>query len=296
MTADQKSWTEMIFRLLSVKGIGDVIANRLLLSMLDCSSSNEAQKQILAQLNDRQRDEFSALAAPALTQDVDYISVRDSQYPETLMSFLDCKSPTVLSCRGNLNLLLTRKVGFSGSRKVSDKGIDITRDCVSQLAADGVCIVSGYAAGVDITAHYEALASGGATIIVLPEGMEHFSIKRALAPVWDWNRVLVVSEFLPRDAWSAARAMKRNNTILGLSDAMIVVEAGITGGSIDAGMKAIAGGKKLFVPFYGQWPESALGNAKLLESGARPIRRKPETQRANLSQLRQSLVAPNSLF
>lgn len=30
MTADQKSWTEMIFRLLSVKGIGDVIANRLL--------------------------------------------------------------------------------------------------------------------------------------------------------------------------------------------------------------------------------------------------------------------------
>lgn len=296
MTADQKSWTEMIFRLLSVKGIGDVIANRLLLSVLDCGSPNEAQKQILAQLNDRQRDEFSALVAPTLAQDVDYISVRDSRYPEILMSFLNCKSPAILSCRGNLNLLRTRKVGFSGSRKVSNKGIDITRDCVSQLAADGVCIVSGYAAGVDITAHYEALATGGATIIVLPEGMEHFRIKRALAPVWDWNRVLVVSEFLPRDAWSVARAMKRNNTMLGLSDAMVVVEAGITGGSIDAGMKAIAGGKKLFVPFYGQWPESALGNAKLLESGARPIRRKPETQRANLSQLRQSLVAPNSLF
>ena len=106
MTADQKSWTEMIFRLLSVKGIGDVIANRLLLSVLDCGSPNEAQKQILAQPNDRQRDEFSAIAAPALTNDVDYISIRDSRYPEILMSFLDCKSPLpdMQSRRSNLNL------------------------------------------------------------------------------------------------------------------------------------------------------------------------------------------------
>jgi hypothetical protein len=41
---------------------------------------------------------------------------------------------------------------------------------------------------------------------------------------------------------------------------MDFIEAGETGGSLDAGMKTISYGKSLFVPDYAVAPQSALGN------------------------------------
>ena len=61
-----------------------------------------------------------------------------------------------------------------------------------------------------MTAHDTALKNGLSTIIVLPEGISHFSIRKELQPVWDINRVLVISEFLPSDQWMEGRAMQRN--------------------------------------------------------------------------------------
>ena len=57
-----------------------------------------------------------------------------------------------------------------------------------QLSGLDIAVVSGYASGVDIQTHYWALKSGGTTIIVLPEGINKFYIKKELKDVWDWNR------------------------------------------------------------------------------------------------------------
>jgi DNA processing protein len=186
---------------------------------------------------------------------------------------------------GNQELLKRPCVGFSGSRHVSEKGLWITADCASQLAKEGVCVVSGYANGVDFTAHKTALEQDGTTIIVLPEGIDAFYIRKELSPVWDWNRVLVVSEFMPQDKWLATRAMRRNQTIIGLSDTMLVIEAGETGGSLDAGMKTISYGKSLFVPDYAAAPQSALGNNILLRKGANSLRRSRQSNCTNLDRV-----------
>ena len=58
--------------------------------------------------------------------------------------------------------------------------------------------------------------------------------------------MLVISEYQPADKWSVSRAMTRNNTIIGLSDSMVVVEAGLTGGSMDAGLRTLEDSKPLF--------------------------------------------------
>ena len=300
MITRQFSWSDLVFRLLGVKGIGESFVNRLIMSNTSSGSVFDMEQFIISKLTNKQKAEFLNVPDIDLSmryqEDVKFISVKDAEYPSCLINYLNTKTPSVLSCIGNTDLLKMKKVGFCGSRKVSAKGIDITRDCVSQLITSDVCIVSGYANGVDITAHSTALMSGRTTIIVLPEGINHFTIRRDLNSIWDWNRVLVISEFLPSDKWSVGRAMKRNNTILGLSDVMVVVEAGISGGSIDAGKKAIAGGKSLFVTQYGEWPESALGNQDLLAHGALPIRRQRGSSNANLSQLRKALTANTSLF
>lgn len=288
---------EVIYRFMKVKGIGTVQTNKLLLSIKGRQSSIEIEQQIRMALNDSQKNDFDnesiVIDNSKSKFPIDFVSLLDNNYPDDLKRYLSTNTPSVLSYIGNLNLLNKKKVGFSGSRKVSDKGIAITKDCVEQLSEKDICIVSGYAAGVDQIAHYTAIEQGASTIIVLPEGIESFRIKKEFKNIWDWDRVLVLSEFMPDDKWTASRAMLRNNTIIGLSDIVVVVEAGETGGSLDAGLKTIEKGKYLFVPQYGVVPDSALGNNMLINKGAFPIKMKQETGRANLSKMFELLGISN---
>lgn len=291
MDWNSKDTVEVIYRLLAVKGVGVVQTNRMLFSIKNkVETADELEMNIRLLLSEKQRREFDVCYALSQhTPEVAYLSVPAPQYPQVLITFLHQNAPTVLSCIGNPSLLDKLKVGFCGSRKASEKGLWIASDCASQLAEQDICIVSGYASGVDMAAHKAALKSGGSTIIVLPEGINAFRVKEAICDDWDWSRVLVVSEFMPHDGWMASRAMQRNNTIIALSDAVFVVEAGDTGGSLDAGLKTINMGKSLFVPFYANLPESAKGNPILVAKGARTMGKQRHTSRVNIEGLVGSL-------
>lgn len=283
---------QAIYSFMKIRGIGVTRTNKELLSYTQQPGSMwKLEDWFLSVLTAEQKAEYyskyemvEGLKIKSL--EVFFNTVLDQSYPSMLKSLLKLNTPPVLSMIGNVQLLTNRKVGFSGSRKVSEKGIDVTRDCVEQLSASrDVSIVSGYAQGVDKEAHYSALKCGGSTIIVLPNGISSFYVRQELKEVWDWNRVLVISEYLPKDKWSVSRAMNRNNTIIGLSDSMVVVEAGLTGGSLDAGIRTLEDRKPLFVPVYSDYPESALGNRILLERGAAGIKRNRQSNRANVMAL-----------
>jgi len=282
---------QAIYSFMKIKGFGVVRTNKELLSYTQQIGMWRLEDWLLSVLSAEQKAEYyshyekvEGLKIKSL--DVLFNTVLDKNYPTALKTLLKLNTPPVLSMIGNINLLSNRKIGFSGSRKVSDKGILITRDCVEQLSIEkDVTIVSGYAQGVDKEAHYTALKSGGSTIVVLPNGISSFYVRQEMKDVWDWTRVLVISEYLPKDKWSVDRAMNRNNTIIGLSDSMVVVEAGLTGGSIDAGLRTLIDSKPLYVPEYSDYPESALGNRLLLDKGARGIRRNRQSKRANVLEL-----------
>lgn len=280
---------QAIYSFMKIKGIGVVRTNRELLSYAQqLMPIGNVEDWLLSVLSSQQKEEYhlqyeSVEGLKIKSIDVLFNTVLDRSYPVSLKNLLELNAPPVLSMVGNVNLLANKKVGFSGSRKVSEKGIAITRDCVEQLSFyKNISIVSGYAQGVDKEAHYTALETGGSTIIVLPNGISSFYVRDELRDVWDWNRVLVISEFLPKDKWSVGRAMNRNNTIIGLCDSMVVVEAGVTGGSLDAGLRTLGSGKPLFVPEYSYYPDSAKGNSILLEKGAMGIRRNRQNSRANI--------------
>lgn len=85
-----------------------------------------------------------------------------------------------------------------------------------------------------MAAHRAALESGGTTILVLCEGILNFYFKKDFKDIWDWDRIAVISEFLPGIPWSVRNAMQRNKTICALSRAMLLVESGTNGESIEA--------------------------------------------------------------
>lgn len=192
----------------------------------------------------------------------------------------------VISAMGNLGLLSSLGIGFCGSRKATESGIALAADCAEQAVGAGLTVISGNAAGVDTAAHHAALAHGGSTILVLAEGMNHFRIRKEFRADWDWTRVLVLSQFVPEAIWQAYRAMERNELIIALSRALVVVEAGTTGGTLAAGMRGLQLGKPVFVADHDRADEVAPGNAQLLVKGAARLGRSQETGRANVAMLR----------
>jgi DNA processing protein len=217
--------------------------------------------------------------------DVRLLSASDRPYPRAFKDLFGGLAAPDLWCMGNFDLIEKRSVGFCGSRNASEQGLAAAADCSKQLSEANVVVISGYAAGVDMASHESALANSGETIIILAEGIDHFRIKKTIKSLWDWSRVLVLSHF-PRNAvWRADRAMERNRAIVALSDAVIVIEARDTGGTLNAGFRALEMKKPLFVALYEDLSGDRGGNAILIEQGGMPLQRSSQTQKANLRKL-----------
>lgn len=192
-------------------------------------------------------------------------------YPERLNRLLGASAPPLLFVKGDVQLLDMPSVGFGGSRKASEKGLEITRNISRELVKNGICVTSGYAKGVDLAAHRAALESEGATIFVLAEGIFRFTTKSEIKDILDDGSYLILSEFAPYFAWNVKNAMQRNSTVIGLTDAMLLIESGVDGGTFAAGEETLKLGKPLFTIKYKNPPESAMGNAYFLNKGASPI-------------------------
>lgn len=207
-------------------------------------------------------------------EEISIILEIDPDYPAQLKRTLGKQCPPVLFVKGNKKLLSALSVGFCGSRKVSPKGIAITAQCAEQLVKHGITVVSGYAAGTDLSAHTSAMIHGGSTIFVLAEGILKFAKKQAVKEHLTAENHLFVSQFLPQVLWNAGNAMKRNSIIIGLSKAMILVESGVSGGTFAAGQESLQRGQPLFVIDYAKPEVSAEANPYFIERGGQPIRRK----------------------
>lgn len=289
---DDRETSKALLRLLSVKGVGPAKIQSLirLAGPVEDGASALLDTCVLQRaLSTEQMREWEASGGAvearieALSaRGVELLSAFDFDYPAVLRARLGSRAPLLLARAGNPAVLERVGIGFCGSRKASAKGLTVAADAAGQIAAREVNVVSGYAAGVDMAVHVAALEAGGTTTIVLAEGADHFRIKREIRAAWDWDRVCVISEFLPGLPWSARNAMERNRTIVGLSQAVVLIEAGETGGTLAAGRTALEMGVPLFAAVYAEMPDSAAGNRKVLNEGAQPLGRSRASERANV--------------
>lgn len=203
------------------------------------------------------------------------VTFLDPDYPPPLARFGDA-APPLLYIHGDTALLRQAGIGFGGSRNVSNEGLHATDQLARSAVIDyQAAVVSGHAKGVDTIAHQSALAAGGATILVLPEGALKFRLSEALRSYWTEaaERIVVVTQFAPNEPWSARNAMSRNATVIGLSRAFCAIEAGDEqGGTWAAGAAALKMDVPLYVLDYQTPPDSALGNAKLITRGGQPLK------------------------
>ncbi len=292
-----------IFRLLATPGIGPATARAVLDYAERCQAHvadlMEDLTGLAAVLSGKQSRDLKANHTKAaetwkkmLDKRIIPLAPMDPRYPESVLSILGPQAPLLLFVQGNLKLLSKHSLGFCGSRAASEKGIAVARECAEIVSKAGINVVSGYAAGVDMTTHRAALETGGTTTFVIAEGILHFRVKRDLKELWDWERCVVVSQYLPSSTWNVGNAMKRNQTICALCRAMVLIEAREAGGSIEAGRTCLKLGIPLFAPVYEGMPPCAKGNQMLLREGARSLYKNKSTNLPNLSRVLAVMQSP----
>lgn len=279
---------QYLLQLMLSKGIGDVAVKKILRHTLlhqeDTWESMCKQTERLRNIIRCREDTLDSVRSnegraqklyEKLQQEqVEMILETSPDYPTQLKTVLGEKCPPVLFAKGNKKLLSTLCVGFCGARKTSPKGLSITSQCAEQFAKYGITVISGYAAGTDMAAHTSAMLHGGNTIFVLAEGILRFTEKQAVKNCLTNKNHLFISQFLPQVPWNAVNAMKRNSVIIGLSQAMVLIESGKSGGTFAAGKEALLRNHPLFVIEYAEPETSAEGNTYFIEHGGQPIRKR----------------------
>lgn len=168
----------------------------------------------------------------------------DADYPQLLGQI--AAPPPVLFALGPDDLA-PPTVAIVGSRKASDSGKLIAAELARGLVAQGICIVSGMAFGIDAAAHGAALAAGGRTIAVLGCGAD-VPYPRTHTPLYRQirQRGVIVSEF----AWGAQPERgafpRRNRIISGLSLGVVIVEAPQKSGALITVQHALEQNREVF--------------------------------------------------
>ncbi len=157
---------------------------------------------------------------------------QDATFPPLLRSIPD--PPAILYLRGDPRVLHYPGVAVVGTRKVSGTGARAAVLIAGFLARRGFNVVSGLALGVDMHAHVGALEARGITTAVLAHGLDKVapSSHRALAERIVTEGGALVSEHPPGVPPRPAEFVRRNRLQSGLALGSVVVESGVTGGSM----------------------------------------------------------------
>lgn len=197
------------------------------------------------------------------------LTIDDANYPKLLKEIYD--PPFCLFVRGELKAE-EFNLAVVGTRKFSPYGKQVTIDLVSELALQGITIVSGLALGIDGIAHETALQNGGRTIAILGTGINRQHVYPAQHCRLADNIVLgggaVISEYPPGTLPSRFTFPRRNRIIAGLSLGTLVVEAPAESGALITSQYALDNNREVFAIPQNITANNSLGPNNLLKNGA----------------------------
>jgi DNA processing protein len=269
-------------RLRAVPGIGNLICRRLIVRFGQPEAVFEAHREALLAVEGitprlvagirkvrfeddgcrREIDRALALGCHIVPQ-------TDPRYPALLLQIPD--PPAYLYMRGD-SANFPQAVALVGSRNATDYGLTTTRRLSSDLARQGITVVSGLARGIDTAAHEGALQGGGPTVAVLGSGLaniyprENTSLCERIA-----TRGAVISEFALDAEPDAHHFPQRNRIISGMSLGTVVVEATRRSGSLITARMALDQNRDVFAVPGSVHSFKSMGTHALIKEGAKLV-------------------------
>lgn len=227
----------------AISGIGPITIQRLLAHFKgDAPAIFGASASELSQvkgLNSKMQQSLMAWESTINLQKVEqrmqksltrFVSPQDAAYPECLK--LIHNPPVGLYWQGTRHLP-AQSIAIVGTRRPTLYGLRMAKLFAVELTRAGFCIVSGLARGIDTAAHQGALEAGGQTVAVCGCGLDHIYPPENL----DLFQAIVkqgaaVSEFPFGRRADRQTFPMRNRIVAGMSQALIVIESDVSGGSL----------------------------------------------------------------
>lgn len=219
--------------------------------------------------------------SPAVSQHIDHalrwadhadhflLTPDQTDYPALLQQSVD--APLVLYAKGTLSPLKSPALAIVGARNATPDGLDHAHTFACELAAQGWCIVSGLAQGIDAAAHRGALQAGptgGGTLAILGTGADevypnhHKGLVKQLLEAGG----LLLTEFELGTPARPHHFPRRNRIVAGLSRGVLVVEAALKSGSLITAKLAVNLDREVFaIPGSIHSPLSKGPHALILE-------------------------------
>jgi DNA processing protein len=199
------------------------------------------------------------------------ITIEHQHYPPRLREIP--YPPKTLYVDGDPLILLRPALAVVGTRRPTAYGLHILQQLLAPVIRAGIVVVSGFALGIDGRAHQTAVDLGAPTVGVLGCGLdinypaEHQTLRqRVLA-----SGGALVSEFPLGTPPLRHHFPQRNRIISGLSQAVLLVEAGEKSGALITAKFAVDQNRDvLVVPGPITSPQS-IGPLNWLKLGATPI-------------------------
>lgn len=263
-----------ILRVFRSKNVGPLTFIRLLEYFGDCETaiSNiqdfNRKSRIKNPILIATREEVDKEIVGCCTIGAKIITYNNKEYPE-LLKHIDT-FPPVLTILGNQELLNKRSISIVGSRTASSNGCNFARKLARDLGETDFVITSGFASGIDSSAHRGAIETGTIAVLgggvddIYPRGNEelYYEIK---------NKGLIISEVPFNSAPRAENFPARNRIVSGLSEAVIVIEAGARSGTLHTARQALEQGRELLVTPGNPYDYRCEGSNKLIKDGANVI-------------------------
>lgn len=221
-------------------------------------------------LSQEPSQEEMALAEKDLKAGIFILDLADLNYPKNLLHTPE--PPPFLWVLGDLPVEEINAhfcVSMVGSRKATTYGLRMARDIAEHLARLHALVVSGMALGIDGASQEALLAKGGVSLGVLACGVNYcypYQHRRLYQTII--RQGLILSENPPDTPPKRYLFPMRNRIIAGLSEALIVVQAGEQSGTKITVNYALDYDRQVMaVPGSVTIPES-LGCHRLIQDGA----------------------------
>ncbi|GMV94681.1 MAG: DNA processing protein DprA [Candidatus Hydrogenedentota bacterium] len=198
------------------------------------------------------------------------VTMEDPAYPLRLAEIYD--PPLLLFVRGEFVEQDQHCVAIVGTRRASPYGLRMAEKFGRELAARGVTVVSGLAAGVDTAAHRGALSAGGRTIAVLGNGVD-VVYPQQNADLMDkiTRQGAVVSQFPMGTKPSPGHFPYRNRIISGMCQGTLIVEAPLSSGALITARQAAEQGREVFAVPGQVGITNSQGPHSLIREGAKLV-------------------------
>jgi len=232
-----------LLRLKNIPNLGDITIKKLINHVGSAQGVFKEKEAHLLKIDGISKSKIKSLHDPIHIQNAEnelqfvqkeHIKIQkytDDDYPKRLKECID--SPVILFSSGTINFQDQPVISIVGTRNITSYGTQFCEKLVEDLKPFNPIIVSGYAYGVDITAHKAAIKHNLQTVACLGHGLNQIypkSHKKYMSSMEENGGFF--TDFWSTDAFKPQNFLRRNRIIAGMSQATIVIESADKGGSL----------------------------------------------------------------